>query len=307
MRLGARGIHLYELWPEDGSSLPLPAPGSHIDLILPNGLIRQYSLVTPKCTEHCYVIGVKHEPAGRGGSRWLHQELRLGQSLLVGACRNAFELAESDSPYVLFAGGIGITPIYSMYCYLKAQGRQVHLHYWGESAQTMLFHDELAVDADVTLYPKTGYPKTGQSARPRLKALAQSLSKDAQIYCCGPGAMIEDLVEVARECGLSDVHYEYFGKIESAAPEGAQQVTLAKSGRVIDVAEDESILEALVRNDVDVMYSCEQGICGACEVRFLEGDPVHMDRVKEASEHTKDRTMMICCSRAGAQKLVLDI
>ncbi|KAA1172876.1 oxidoreductase [Marinobacter salinexigens] len=303
MRVGARNIHLFELYPENGAALPEVAPGSHIDLVLPDGQIRQYSLITPLCSSKRYVIGVKKEAAGRGGSRWLHDDLRLGQSLAVGGCRNSFPLDEFDVPYTLFAGGIGITPIYSMYRELKRLGKKVHLHYWGESIDSMLFHDELAAEPGVTLYPKQD-----SAARPRLKEVVQSLETGSCVYCCGPGQMIEELVESTEACGLTRVYYEYFGKAPVADGDGeALQIVLAKSGQVIEVAGDESILDALIRNDVDVMYSCEQGICGACETRVLEGSPVHLDSVKDVAEHNSDRTMMICCSRAGTERLVLDL
>lgn len=303
MRVGARNVHLFELHPENGAELPEVAPGSHIDLVLPDGQIRQYSLITPLCSNKRYVIGVKKETAGRGGSRWLHDDLRLGQNLAVGGCRNSFPLEESDAPYILFAGGIGITPIYSMYRELKQRGKKVHLHYWGESADSMLFHDELSAESGVTLYPKLD-----SAARPRLKDVVQSLERDSCVYCCGPGQMIEEFVESTEASDLTQVYYEYFGKAPVADGDGeALQVVLAKSGQVIEVAGDESILDALIRNDVDVMYSCEQGICGACETKVLEGSPVHLDSVKDVSEHNNDRTMMICCSRAGSEKLVLDL
>jgi len=302
MHLGAEQIHLYELVPVTPMQLPEVEPGAHIDLQLPNGLLRQYSLISPLCDARRYLIAVKREAQGRGASRWLHDQLRLGQTLEVSACRNSFPLRDTEDDYLLLAGGIGITPIYSMYRHLQAQGKRLRLHYWGRSADTMLFHEALQAEADATLH-------AGQEApRPRLQEVLAGVSQNTSIYCCGPQSMIDELQATAAEQGLERVYHERFGKaVIDTEDSDSFEMVLARSGRVIAVAKDETMLEALIKQEVEVMYSCEQGICGACEVRCLEGDILHLDSVQTAAEHEKNGTVMVCCSRAASARIVLDI
>jgi len=303
MRLAARDIHLYELYPLSGAALPAVEPGAHVDLLIPNGRVRPYSLITPLCDARRYVIGVQREAAGRGGSRWLHDNLRLGSVVKVGAPRNNFELALNAQPYLLAAGGIGITPIYSIYRRLQQLGKPVHLHYWGENAETMAFYDELAADSGVTLYPRDA-----SGARPRLAELLADLNDGVNLYCCGPDTMIDDAEACAQRQPSISLHTESFGKRVSAEKcENHFTVVLAKSGRRFEVPEGKSILETLTEADIDVMYSCEQGICGACETHYLEGEALHLDKVKAPEEHEHAKTIMICCSRAKSKTLVLDI
>lgn len=303
MRLGGDQIHLLELVPVEPRELPAVEPGAHLDLQLPNGMLRQYSLVTPLCSAQRYVIAVKREALGRGGSRWLHDELRLGQTLPVVACRNSFQLQDSAGRYLLLAGGIGITPIYSMYRQLQAEGKKVRLHYWGRGAEGMLFHQELQAEAEARLYAGDAGQK-----RPRLHEVLKGIGPDTAVYCCGPQLMVDELVATAAEQGLADVHYERFGKTEvDTAHSDSFELVLARSGQRIQVAADETMLEALIRQDIDVMYSCEQGLCGACEVKYLEGEAIHLDSVLQPHEHEANGTIMLCCSRAASKRMVLDI
>lgn len=304
MRYGARDIVLYELQALDHDCLAPVAAGAHLDLQLPNGLVRQYSLLSHLCDGRRYVIGVKREANGRGGSQWLHDSARVGDVLQVSAPRNLFALGAGRGPVLLLAGGIGITPIYSMLQSLRAQGRAVHLHYWCRSPEHALFRQDLEACADVSLHYRPG---AGERRASLAEALA-GLPADAEVYCCGPQAMIDELDALAPTLGPQQVQVERFQA--SGAPVTAGQaftVVLARSGNEVSITPGETILHALLEAGADIMYSCEQGICGACEVKVLEGEPVHCDTVRSADEHARRGSMMICCSSSASGRLVLDI
>ena len=304
MRYGAEDIVLFELQPVEGEVLPAVAAGSHLDLFLPTGLVRQYSLLTPLCNEREYVIAVKRDELSRGGSRWLHDGARIGQLLDVSVPRNLFAVQAGDGPVLLLAGGIGITPIYSMLEQLRGNGRQVHLHYWCRSPQHALIAKALEHSSDVTLH----YSKVPGAPAQRLDRLVDGVTQATDIYCCGPQRMIAELDALPFAHGRQRVHVERF----HAAPAPAIStdtftVVLARSGREAEVPAGETILQALLNAGEDVMYSCEQGICGACEVRVVGGTPRHCDSVLSAEEHERRGTMIICCSSSASNRLVLDI
>jgi vanillate O-demethylase ferredoxin subunit len=303
MRYGAEDILLYEFEALGGLPLAAAEAGAHLDVTLPGGLIRQYSLLTPLCDAQRYVVGVKREEGGRGGSKWLHDSARVGQMFEVGAPRNHFALAQGDAPVVLLAGGIGITPIYSMLAALRAQGRAVHLHYWCRSPAHALFVQTLEGCSDVTLH----YSRAPGVSRTSLSEVVAVLAQDAQVYCCGPQGMLDTLDSVAASLGPR-LHLERFhAAVPTATAEQAFTVVLARSGTEVAVAPGETILQTLLAAGVDVMYSCEQGICGACEVKVIDGEPVHCDSVRTGVEHARHGTMMICCSSSASARLVLDI
>lgn len=299
MRYGARDILLYELEPLDATPLPPVSAGAHLDLHLPGGLIRQYSLITSLCHAERYVVGIKRDADGRGGSRWLHDQARVGQTLEVSLPRNHFPLAEDQAPVCLIAGGIGITPIYSMFKTLVQAGRAVQLHYWSRSPEHALFYRELAADPRVTLHFAHA---TGPQAA--LVELVEGLTPDTGVYACGPGSMLDQL----ESSGLGErLHVERFVSAGPLLAEGAFNVVLARSGREYLIPPGETILNVLLQAGEDVLYSCEQGVCGACEVKVLEGQPVHGDTVYSADEHDRRGSMMICCSSSASARLLLDI
>lgn len=299
MRYGAQDILLYELEPLDGSQLPPVSAGAHLDLHLPGDFIRQYSLITSLCSAERYVVGVKRDAEGRGGSRWLHDQAQVGQTLEVSLPRNHFPLSASDAPVCLIAGGIGITPIYSMFKALQQAGRPVHMHYWSRSPEHALFGRELALDPDATLH-------FAQASEPRteLLDLLNALPAETEIYACGPASMLDQL----ESAGLGErLHVERFVSAGPVLAEGSFNVVLARSGREYLIPAGETILNVLLEAGEDVLYSCEQGVCGACEVKVLEGEPVHGDTVYSADEHARRSSMMICCSSAASSRLLLDI
>lgn len=294
------------------TALPEAAPGAHIDVTLGDGTVRQYSLVDPAPEGgHRYRIGVKVLPDGRGGSRRLAEELVPGSAVRLGTPRNLFALTSPvQRPVVLVAGGIGITPIHAMATRLmRMPGAQWTLHYTFSRREEAYFPSPwLLEDPRVSLYESLA---EGQGRRLNLDALAQAAQEGggADIYCCGPTALMDAL---ARCCegrpGLRYVQESF--EAPDLSPDGSEtafDVQLARSGHTLRVAADRSILDTLREAGVDVPSSCEQGICGACETRVLAGTPVHRDAILSPGEQAAGKSMMICCSRAATPSLTLDL
>jgi tetrachlorobenzoquinone reductase len=272
----------------------------HIDLHLAAGLVRQYSLLTPLCTPAAYVIAVKRESDGRGGSRRLHDEFALGSVLRVGAPRNHFPLNECAVETLLLAGGIGITPILGMWERLRELRRKVHLHYWCRSSEHSLFGDRLEGHPDATIH----YAAPGRTT---LTSVLQRAPAQSELYCCGPMRMLEEFEHATELRPRQSVHVERFHNSPDDDPGTDFTVVLAKSGTEVLVRSGETILNALREARVEVSYSCEEGVCGACEVRFLAGTPLHRDAVRSADEHDRLSTLMICCARSRSERLTLDL
>jgi len=296
----ALDTRLFELTSAGGEPLPPAAPGAHIDLHLSEGLVRQYSLLTPLCTPSTYAIAVKREGAGRGGSRRLHDEIAMGSVLRVGEPRNHFALNESASETLLLAGGIGITPILGMWERLRKLQRRVHLHYWCRSSEHSLFRDRLDTHPDAIIH----YAAPGRAT---LTSVLQRAAAHSELYCCGPVRMLEEFEDATQLRPRQRVHLERFHNSPNEDPGTDFTVVLAKSGTEVLVRSGESILNALRDASVEVSYSCEEGVCGACEVRFLAGAPLHRDAVRSADEHDRLSTVMICCARSRSERLTLDL
>jgi len=311
IRYAGPDVSLFEFAALDAAPLPEPEPGAHIDVRIGPGLVRQYSLVTPLSTRSSYVVAVRREADGRGGSRRLHDECRVGATFTIGGPRNHFALDERAGRTLLIAGGIGITPVYSMFARLRALGRAVELHYWCRSAGHVLFRAELEGRPGVTLHYSGAPDRAGGS----LAAVLDGVSDDTEVYCCGPARMLDDFARLTAQRPPERNHVERFAaaavssSVEAAATAGAGTfvVTLRRSGVDVQVREGESILGALMREHIDVSYSCEEGVCGACETRVLGGQPLHRDAVRAAAEHERRGTMMICCSGSRSPRLELDL
>lgn len=301
---GAPGINLYSFASLDGQPLPAFEPGAHVDVALAPDLLRQYSLLWPPSDPAQYRIAVQLAEVGKGGSRKLHFESVVGATYQVSAPRNHFALQASEQPCHLFAGGIGITPIVSMYRQLKAAGQAVVLHYWAGDAQHMLFHRELCVDPAVRLY-HTRVP--GQAA-PRLKDVLAAIPAKAQLYCCGPQAMIDEFDQLTLQRPAGTAHRERFSaSTDALQPGDTFRVHLQRSGLTLSVAAEQSLLQVCEAAGVDVAYSCEEGVCGACEVKVLAGTVEHRDTVLSPAQRLRNDSMMICCSRGVGDSLVLDL
>jgi vanillate O-demethylase ferredoxin subunit len=286
-------------------TLPLPeaAPGAHIDVQISGDTVRQYSLITPLCTASAYVVAIRRDAHGRGGSKRIHDDIKPGAVLHISAPRNHFALKEHARKSLLIAGGIGITPIYSMFTRLLELNRDVELHYWCRSPEHALFRMSFESTSQARLH----YGGTDSQDRTTLASVLTDVPHDVEIYCCGPQRMLDDFERLTNDRPADNVHVERFAAAPAAPATKGFMVMLKRSGAQIEVREGESILAALLRADIDVPYSCEEGVCGACETVVLDGRPVHRDAVRTPHEHDRRSTIMICCSGSDSSCLTLDL
>lgn len=305
LRLEAQGVISIELSPETDLPFPPWEPGAHIDIRLPSGLVRQYSLCGDPDDHHRLRIAVLLEANGRGGSREAHGALRLGQRLEIRGPRNAFPLGEG--PYLFVAGGIGITPILAMARAAERAGVPWRLLYGGRSRRSMAFVEELrALGNDrVQILP------ADEVGLLDLNAVVAAALAGEQVYCCGPGALLDALsTRFAQAELLARLHLERFSpmaaSMEPASTDGLT-VILAASGTQVEVPPGCSIMTALRAAGHQVPSSCEQGICGMCETRVLDGIPDHRDMLLSESERARGNVMMLCVSRALTPTLTLDL
>jgi tetrachlorobenzoquinone reductase len=298
----AEDIKLFELLAMDGEALPPFSAGAHLDLHLPAGLVRSYSLVNAETERHRYVIGVSRDRASRGGSRWLHDTVHAGDIITIGAPRNNFRLDETAPSSVLIAGGIGITPIMSMIKRLAALGTPWELHYGARTRQAAGFLDELAA------FPGRVHLRfENEAGLLDLPAIVAGAPTGSHFYGCGPRGMLAAFEAATGALPAARVHLEYFTAREAAATAGGFAVELARSGRIVAVPAGKSILDALSDAGIAVAHACLQGICGTCETAVVSGIPDHRDAILSDAERAANKTMMICCSGATSEKLVLDL
>ena len=303
IRYGALDTCLYEFGALDGQPLPAYEPGAHIDVHLPGGLMRQYSLARPYRADQGYLVGIKLDPKTRGGSKWLHEAARVGTTFHVGAPRNNFPLKEDAPHVVLVAGGIGITPIWCMAQRLEEIGAAFELHYAVRTRADAAFLGELE-----RMAPRLKLHVDAEAeAVLDVTSIAARARKDAHLYCCGPAPMLEAFEAACQGRPAEQVHVEYFSAPELKPLEGGFIVVLAKSGREFEVAPGSTILETLRQAGLTVPASCEQGVCGTCETTILDGVPDHRDLLLTPAEKAAGKTMMICCSGSLSDRLVLDL
>ncbi|MCW8382275.1 PDR/VanB family oxidoreductase [Streptomyces justiciae] len=269
----------------EGRDLPRWEPGAHLDLVLPSGLVRQYSLCGDPADTSSYTVATRLVEDGRGGSREVHEQLAEGMEIEVRGPRNRFPLVEAES-YVFVAGGIGITPVLPMLRALP-EGADWQLLYCGRSRESMPFLAGLEELDRVTVV--TGVPD--------LDAL--EVPEGAAVYCCGPEGLM-----AAVEERYPQVYLERFTP-RAAAPGGAFELELRRTGRTLTVPAESSVLAAVRAELPDTLYSCEQGFCGTCQQRVLEGEVDHRDELLTDAE--RDDSMLICVSRARSERLVLDM
>ena len=304
----AEGIIELELRSPEGTPLPAFTAGAHIDLQLDNGITRSYSLVNPPHDHGRYVVAVNKDPASKGGSRYVHEALRPGMLVRVGDPRNNFPLVEDAPLVVLFAGGIGVTPLWCMIQRLEALGRSWKLVYGARSRKNCAYQDEIRALAERVPGRVAFHFNDEHDGRPMdLDALIQDLPVDAHLYCCGPVPMLGAFEQATASRPPGTVHVEYFTARHAAAVGGGYKVTLARSKRSIDVCEGKSILEALLDAGLTVSHACKEGVCGACQTTVLEGTPDHRDSYLTPREQNSGKTMMICCSGSKSGELVLDL
>ena len=303
----ARDIVLIELQAADQRPLQGASPGAHIDLHLPNGQIRQYSLTNADGapTQASYQIAVARDANSRGGSTWVHDKLRTGASLAISAPRNLFALDTQVQGKVLFIGaGIGITPIYAMVKAAQQNGLDWQLAACARSASRMAFQEELH-----TLDPQRVrfHFDMEQGTALNLQALLGESTWDA-VYACGPAGLLDAIEQATGHWPAGSVRMERFkAQAQDHSSHTAFQLVLAKSQKTVEVGADESPLEALERIGIDHPYACREGLCGTCEVRVLEGQPDHKDNVLSAQERTAGQRFIPCISRCSGPQLVIEL
>jgi ferredoxin-NADP reductase len=288
-----------ELRDVTGGTLPEWSPGAHIDVILPDGSARQYSL----CGPDGWRIAALYEPDGRGGARWIHEQVREQDVIQVRGPRNHFELVKAQR-YVFVAGGIGITPIAAMVRELQQRGDvDWRLVYGGRSRSSMAFLDELTALGDrVTVLPadECGLIDVPQAlGTPRF---------GTAIYCCGPEPLLKAVERACRSWPPGTLHVERFvPRPVDTSNDHAFEVVAKRSGLTIEVDARTSVLEALREQGISVPSSCGEGVCGTCETKVLEGEVEHRDAILTEDDRESNTVMMVCRSRARGSRLVLDV
>jgi ferredoxin-NADP reductase len=309
MRWEADGILSVELRPAT-SAVDFPAfeAGSHIDLHLGNGLVRSYSLCNPSSDRQRYVVGVLNDRKSRGGSRFVHQQLRVGQVLPISPPRNNFKLHEDAPRSVLVSGGIGVTPIWCMLQRLVALGRPVGLIYCARNRKEAAFQEAITALAGDQVQVTWHFDEE-QGAPPDLAKLLGGKGADSHYYCCGPTPMLDNFEKTCEQLGYPNAHIERFAAahVEPTGKEQGFVVMLERSGKSVDVPPGKSILDSLIDAGLNPDHSCKEGVCGACETAVLEGEIEHHDGILTKLEREAGKTMMICVSRCKSARLVLDI
>ncbi|WP_454727205.1 MULTISPECIES: PDR/VanB family oxidoreductase [Cupriavidus] len=310
VRMEATGINSYEFVDPDGNALPGFTAGAHIDVHIAPGVIRQYSLCNNPEERHRYVVAVLRDEAGRGGSRGMHETLRVPDRVKVSLPRNHFPLAEGAGRILLLAGGIGVTPLKSMVHRLESKGIGYDLHYCAKSPGYAAFETELkriARVGQIHCHFDGGDPRNGLD----IAALLKQPDADTHLYYCGPTGFMQACANAAAHWPQDRVHCEHFKapapKMPSTddAPAKGYVVELARSGRTLTVAPDQNLAEVLQQAGAPVETSCQSGLCGTCKVRYLAGDVDHQDYILDESER---RSLMTpCVSRGCGGTLVLDL
>lgn len=306
--IAAESVVRFELRHPDGLPLPPFSAGSHIDLRLPNGTVRQYSLCNDPAERSRYEIGILLDPASRGGSRSAHADIALGDLIAVGAPRNLFPLHPAEHS-ILFAGGIGVTPLLAMAEQLSRDGASFALHCSNRSAARIPFRERIEVSAfaDRTHHHLDDTPHSRLDAA---AVLARPDRRHTHLYVCGPQGFMDHILQTARAAGWADanLHFECFAAPAAnvAADNAGFEVRLARRDLVISVAPDQSVAQALAGHGIQVPLSCEQGICGTCLMRVLDGVPDHRDSFLSDAEKAANDRFLPCCSRARSAHLLID-
>lgn len=305
------GIVGFDLVPSRADETWPPAPpGSHVDLHLPNGLVRQYSVHGPSVDRRGYRIAVQREAAGRGGSAWIHDHLAPGTTLAISDPRDAFRLVDA-ARYRFIAGGIGITPILSLMRAALARAAPAELHYGTRALERTPFRDvfsETPFAGRVHLVHDGGDPRRGLD----LANAVGAFDGAAALYCCGPPALMTAVGAMARVLHWPDahVHFESFTRSEPVgepARNRAFRIRIASTGDVFEVGPQDTVLSVLRENGLYVDSSCEQGLCATCRVGVLQGIVDHRDEVLSALDRESHSAMTTCCSRAVSEELLLDL
>lgn len=299
VRWEADDVNAYELEALPGQRLPPFTAGAHVDVALAPGLMRSYSIANDPAERGRYVLGVLREPEGRGGSAHIHERWRPGDLVEISEPINDFPLDETAPHSVLIAGGVGVTPILSMAARLSALGRPWAMRYVCRSEERAAFLERTRAFVEATCFFGGGAFE--------LAAEVAAAPAGAHLYCCGPPRMIEafDAAMATRPDCVG--HVERFAAAEAPAAEGGYRLLLRRSGKVVDVADGQTMLDAILAAGVDVSFACTNGVCGTCETAVLAGAPDHRDDFLTEDEKASNAKVMLCCSGALTAELELDL
>lgn len=304
----AAGIFSFELVDPDGKELPPFEAGAHVEVRV-GDKIRQYSLCNPPSERRRYIIGVQRELNGRGGSAKFCDEVQEGDMVLLRGPHNLFHLEPAARRSLLLAGGIGVTPILAMAEQLQASGAPFEFHYCTRSRQRTAFFDRVS-SASYAGSVQFHFDDGPEEQRPQLEAWLSAPEPDKHVYICGPAAMMDVAVEIARKHGWAEdhVHLERFTGV-AAKPGDAREfyVEIKKTGQMVLIPKDKTVVEALRAVGIDIPVSCEQGVCATCLTNIVEGVPDHRDLILTKQEHESGKIFTPCVSRALSDILVIDI
>jgi vanillate O-demethylase ferredoxin subunit len=306
VRAEALDVMALELRSIGGDQLPPFEPGSHLDLHLPNGLVRQYSLTNDWRERERYVIGVGRASDSRGGSSYVHSSIRTGAQLKISAPRNNFPLDVEATSFLFIAGGIGVTPIIAMVRWCVANQKPWRLIYAARSRQRAAFYEELC---------RVGRDRIDfhfDDERGQIFDAAQAISswiEGERIYCCGPDVLMTAVKDLTAGFPAGAVRFEWFTAPQSDEPQESNSFTvrLQRSGAEFAVPEQKSILEVLEEHGFEIPFSCREGLCGTCVTDVCSGEPDHRDYVLSDEERASGKMMTICCSRSKSPLLTLDL
>ena len=305
----ATGIVSFELIEAGGRPLPSFSAGSHVDVDIAEGLTRQYSLCNDPAESHRYQIAVLRDPNTRGGSAAMHDRIQVGDEIAISAPKNHFPLAHEAKKSLLLAGGIGVTPILCMAERLAVTGSDFEMHYLTRSKDRAAFFDRISRSrfaSRVQFHFDDGpdaqkFDIAGRLATP---------DPGTHVYVCGPKGFMDAVLNTARARGWPEpqLHYEFFSAdVAPSATDESFEVQIASSGRIVVVPKDKTVVQALAEAGIEILTSCEQGVCGTCITRVLEGVPDHKDLYFTPEEHAANDQFTPCCSRAKSARLVLDL
>ncbi|MBP7914749.1 MAG: oxidoreductase [Vitreoscilla sp.] len=305
----AQDICSFELVEVSGRGLPAFSAGSHVDIHLGDGLTRQYSLCNDPAESHRYLIAVLRDPATRGGSLAMHDSVQVGDLLQISAPKNHFALAHDAQRHLLLAGGIGVTPILCMAERLAATGAEFEMHYCTRSLERTAFAGRIAA---APFAPRVQLHFDDGPAGQRFDIAARLATPEpgTHLYVCGPKGFMDAVLASARQQGWpeSQLHWEFFAaEVASKATDESFEVQVASSGRVVVVPKNQTVVQALAAAGIEVPTSCEQGVCGTCITRVIEGIPDHKDLYFTPEEQAANDQFTPCCSRAKSARLVLDL
>jgi ferredoxin-NADP reductase len=308
-RVEATDICTFELADPLGKALPGFSAGSHIDVHIGDGLVRQYSLCNDPRESHRYMIGVLSVPNSRGGSVTMHDQVQEGDVLEISEPRNHFQLAHGAKRSLLIAGGIGITPILCMAERLANIGAEFEVHYCTRSEQRTAFLQRIRSSSFADRV-RFHFDNSPPEQKFDVEAVVANASPDTHLYVCGPTGFMDFVLGAARRKGWSDqrLHREYFAsKVQSSANDVEFDVRIASTGKVYRVTKDLTVVAALAAHGIDIPTSCGQGVCGTCITRVIDGEPEHRDLYQTDAERARNDQFTPCCSRARSPALVLDL